>query len=48
MGNRKLKVGRCHKNFERKRQINGTFAVGRPPKGQRKNKGYDKPAVSVL
>ena len=36
MGRRKFKLGRSHKNFERKRQLDGKNAIGRP---SRRNKG---------
>ena len=32
MGRRKFKIGRAHKNYEKKRQLAGKNSVGRPPK----------------
>ena len=35
MGRRKFKIGRAHKNYEKKRQLAGKNSVGRPPKRRR-------------
>ena len=36
MGRRKLKLGRSHKNYERKRQFAKKNLAGRPPKSRNK------------
>jgi len=48
MGKRKLKLGRCHKNYERRSQAAEKFKAGRPRKEKRKKGCYDEQVVSVL
>ena len=44
MGSRKFKIGRCHKNYERKRQLAGKLQAGRPLKAkQKRNREQDEP-----
>ena len=46
MGSRKFKLGCCHKNYERKRQLAGKLRAGRPLKAkQKKNRELDEPVV---
>ena len=44
MGWRKFKLGRAHKNYERKRQQESGKSIGRPPK---KNKGKSKVRIAT-
>ena len=37
MGRRKFKLGRIHKNYERKRQLDGKNSIGRPSKQSKAN-----------